>query len=128
MNPFDYRPHLLPKVRSEAIMEGACGMPCTLRIASFVPGLKCSGPETTVGAHTPCGWGKGTSTKVTDMAVVYACDVCHAIESGAWIKERDYLWQNHGSMVLQRYLSALTETHALMIQQGVIVIPDAEFV
>lgn len=128
MNPFDYRPHLLPKVRSAEIMRSARGMPCTLRIASYVPGLKCGSPETTVVAHTPCGWGKGTSTKVTDMAGIYACDVCHAIESGVMIKERSYLAKNYPVAIAQRYLTALTETHALMIQQGIIVIPDAEFV
>lgn len=128
MNPFDYRPHLLPKVRSAEIMRSARGMPCTLRIASYVPGLKCSGPETTVVAHMPCGWGKGMSTKVTDMAGAYGCQTCHDIVDGRMSEALDYLFINHGSMVLQRYLSALTETHALMIQQGIIVIPDAEFV
>lgn len=126
-----YRPHMLPKVRSNLIMAAAAGMPCTLRIASFYPGFMCAGPETTVTCHPdylgPAG-GKGTSTKPTDMMGVFGCKHCHDIMSGADIKRHEFVMLNYEAAVLQRYLHAIRETHALLIQEGVIIIPDAEFV
>lgn len=124
----DYRPDRLQKVRSKLIMATASGSPCTLRIASFIPGRRCSGPETTVAAHLPIGWGKGTSTKVTDMATAFSCSVCHDIVDGRDMEARDSLMERHGAAVLMRYLCALTETHALLINEGIIVIPDAEMI
>lgn len=122
-----YRPHLLPKVRSSKIMESAEGMPCTLRIASFYPGLKCDGPETTVCAHLPI-WGKGMSTKVSDMGAAYGCLTCHNILDQPNSKVACYLEQNYAAAVMQRLLHALTETHAIMIARGIIVIPGAEII
>lgn len=124
MNYTEYRPHMLSKVRSKAIMRSAAGKPCTLRISNFYPGHRCSGPETTVGTHLPV-WGKGISTKTTDMAVAYGCQHCHDILDGVDIKRRDYLIQNFSSAVMERLLHGLTETHAIMIEEGVIIIPDA---
>lgn len=120
-----YRPHMLPKVRSSLIMASAAGSPCTLRIATFVPGLMCADRSTTVGAHLPIG-GKGTSTKGTDMAVAFACGVCHRLLDEPSPMERKYL-DSYGGAVLDRMLRGLVETHALLIDQGIIVIPDAEF-
>lgn len=121
-----YQPHMLPKLRSDQIMAAAAGSPCTLRIASFLPGLQCAGRETTVACHLPIGWGKGVSTKVTDMATAFGCRVCHDILDGRNIKAREYLMENHAAVLMQRYLSALTETHALLIAEGIIVVPDAK--
>lgn len=126
MNEFAriYNPHMLPKIRSDAIMAAAEGSPCTLRIASFIPGRRCSGNDTTVGTHLPI-WGKGTSTKVTDMAVAFGCEACHAIIDGVDREALRYLEEMHGKAVLQRMLHGLTETHALLISADVIQIPDA---
>lgn len=119
--------HLLPKVRSDKIMASAMGQPCALRIASFVPGSRCSGEATVVGAHAPVA-GKGMSTKVTDMAVVFACYACHAILDGADHKGSSYIKEHYPAAMLDRVLNGLIETHARLIEDGVIVIPDAEFV
>lgn len=129
MNEFSriYRPEMLPKIRSEAIMEAAEGAPCTFRIASFIPGRKCAGNDTTVGCHLPI-WGKGTSTKVTDMAVGFGCRACHDIIDGVDREALRYLEKYYGAAMLERLLKGLTETHALLIKKGVIVIPDGEII
>lgn len=129
MNEFTriYNPHMLPKVRSKAIMAAAEGAPCTLRIASFLNGGRCAGNETTVACHLPI-WGKGTSTKVTDMAVAFGCSTCHAILDGVDREALRVLEEKHSAAVLQRMLHALTETHALLIAADVIQIPDAEII
>ena len=129
MNQFSrvYSPHLLPKVRSDAIMSSAKGAPCTLRIASFIPGRRCTSRETTVGCHLPV-WGKGASTKVTDMAVAFGCSACHAIIDGVDREARRYLEEKFGAAMTTRMLHALTETHAILIGEEIIKIPGAEIV
>jgi len=123
-------PHMLPKVRSDLIMASASGEHCCLRIASFIPGLTCSGRATTVGAHLPV-FGKGVNTKVTDMAVCFACATCHDILdclSSDGRRRNDYLAQHYPTAIMERLLFGLVETHARLIMGGVIVIPDAEFI
>lgn len=73
-------PHLLPKIRSEALRRSAVLMPCTLRIAGFI-GLSCSGMETNVMAHLPVH-GKGVGTKVSDLSMACGCGTCHDILDG----------------------------------------------
>ena len=81
----EFRPHMLPKIRSKRIMAAPAlirqktgvMMPCTLRIASFL-GERCADDDTCVMAHLPAP-GKGTSTKVTDLAAVCACLRCHQL-------------------------------------------------
>lgn len=121
----DYRPHLMPKVRSDRIMEAASGMPCTLRIASFVPGLTCAGINTTVGVHLDGMGGKGMRTKDTDMAVAFGCCVCHDIISRVDKRSHEFLAEHYPAAVMERMLRGLIETHALLIDMGVIQIPDA---
>ncbi|WP_227511890.1 nuclease domain-containing protein [Tritonibacter mobilis] len=108
-------------------MSTAEAAPCTLRIASFVPGRQCWGRDTTVITHLPV-WGKGKSTKCTDMAGAFGCAACHAIIDGPDKAAREYLMKNYGSAIFERMLNGLTETHALLIQRGVIIIPDAQLI
>jgi hypothetical protein len=117
----------LPKVRSSLIMASASGQPCSLRIASFVPGRQCNGHDTTVGAHLPV-FGKGTSTKVTDLAVVYACYSCHAILDGADASGHKYVMEHFPAAVIDRMLNGLVETQARMVEDGIILVPKAELV
>jgi len=127
----NYRPHMLPKVRSEQIMAAAAGMPCTLRISSFYPGYTCSGPDTTVGCHPDnmgAAGGKGTSTKPTDMLVMFGCKHCHDIMAGVDKKRHEFVVLNYEAAVLERMIHALRETHAMLLEEGIMVIPDAEFV
>ena len=123
-------PHLLPKVRSRRIMDAVGGkysepFPCALRLCSFVP-TPCAPRETVVACHLPI-FGKGTATKVTDMAIAAGCRKCHALldmtdsrafaimakDPGAWWKQ--ILRANH-------------ETLARLIQMGLIQIPQAELI
>ncbi len=122
-----HNPTLLSKIRSEAIMQAAAGSPCTLRIASFLPGRRCSGPETVVGCHLPV-WGKGVSTKVTDMAVAFGCSHCHDLLDGRDREGWQYLMKHYEAAVMNRLLHGLTETHALLIAEDIIQIPGAEII
>lgn len=122
----DHRPHLLPKVRSKKLMAAMAGLPCTLRIASFIPGHTCSHQSTVVGCHLPV-IGKGTSTKVTDLAVAAGCFNCHALNEGV-DKRINEIMDRYPAGLTMRYLNALIETHALLIQHGIIVVPDGEIV
>lgn len=114
-------PHMLPKVRSKVITRAMQGYPCTLRIASFA-GMQCSSHETTVAAHLPVA-GKGMGTKVTDMATVASCQLCHDL-----LDLRDPRGMQIAKMYpgawADRLINALVETQAMLIRDGVIIIDD----
>lgn len=123
-----YRPHMMTKVRSQPIRDSADGKPCTLRIASFYPGYSCSSNETTVLVHLDDIGGKGTSTKVTDIGACYGCDRCHAILSGVDWKVRDFIAEKYALAYGHRIYTSLVETHAMLVDEGLIVIPRAELI
>ena len=110
-------PHCLPKVRSPDLMRHIGTMPCTLRIASFIPGRKCSHQSTVVGCHLPT-IGKGVATKVTDLAVVAGCQACHDLLDGRDRSGTDYLMARYPAAVQARMTDALVETHARLILAG----------
>lgn len=110
-------PHLLPKVRSPALMQAMSQMPCCLRITSFIPGRRCSGQDTVVGAHLPT-IGKGMGSKVTDLAVVAACHSCHDLIDGRDSAGRDFIMTTYPTAVVTRMLDGLVETHARLIGLG----------
>lgn len=117
-----YNPHLLPKIRSKKIMAEFGTMPCTLRIASFIPGHRCAGQNTVVGCHTG-SLGKGMSTKTSDAECVAGCMHCHALLDGADPRFFDLL-ETNPLPLMKRIIDAGHETRALLIQRGLIVIPD----
>lgn len=117
-----YNPHLLPKIRSKKIMDEFKTLPCTLRIASFIPGHKCAGQDTVVGCHTG-SMGKGMSTKTSDPLCVAGCLNCHDLLDGRDKRIFDVIEQ-HPAALLKRIVNAHHETLALLIQRGLIVIPD----
>lgn len=118
-----HNPIMLPKVRSEALMKAMADMPCTLRIASFA-GVPCAAQETVIGAHLPV-FGKGTSTKVTDLAVVACCASCHAILDG---KLGVDLRDRYPHAYMERLLFALVETQSRLVMAGVLFTSDMEVV
>ena len=121
-----YAPHMLPKLRSKRLMDAVAGMPCTLRISSFVPGHRCAGRETVVGCHLPT-IGKGMKTKVTDMAVVAACFNCHNLLDR--VDGRiDYIETKFPAALAARMLDALVETHAMLISAGIITVKGGKIV
>lgn len=122
----DHRPHLLPKVRSCALLDGVRGFPCTIRIASFVPGLKCASSETVVACHMP-GHGRGTGTKVSDLHIAAGCSVCHDLLDRRNPK-MEWLMANYPSAVMVQLLNAMSETQAMLVRDGLIVIPKSEMI
>jgi len=122
----DYRPHMLPKLRSDQLMAAMVGYPCTIRIASFIPGETCAHESTVVGAHLHVS-GKGMGTKVTDLAVAAGCMTCHALQ-----ERRDprieLIEARYPIAVTLRYAQALVETHTLLMMDGVLVVPDGNWI
>ena len=125
--PDRYNPVMLKKVRCSTLLDATRYMPCTLRIASFVPGMKCSGRDTVVPCH--CGnVGKGMSTRVSDMMIAAGCHICHDILDGRREGDRDYIMKNYPAAVMHRIMSGVFETQAMLIEMGLIVIPGAEII
>jgi hypothetical protein len=120
-------PHLLPKIRSEAIMQAMQHFPCALRIASFIPGRKCAPQNTVVGCHLPT-IGKGMGTKVTDLAVAAGCQHCHDLLDGRDRAGAEYLIQNMPTAVATRMTDALVETQARLVALGIITVSDGDLV
>lgn len=120
-------PHLLPKVRSPALMQAMSQMPCCLRITSFIPGRRCSGQDTVVGAHLPT-IGKGMGSKVTDLAVVAGCQHCHDLLDQRDRAGADYLMANFPTAVATRITDALVETQARLVGMGIIMVEGGEIV
>jgi len=121
-----YFPQRLPKVRSTAITSAAMGSPCTARLASFL-GLQCESRATTVNAHLPV-LGKGTSTKVTDMASSFTCSLCHDILDRRRPELFDAIAERYPAGIALRMLESLVETHAILIDMGVIQVKDARII
>lgn len=119
-------PHMLPKVRSDAIMRAAEGEVCQLRISSFLPGHRCAGADTSVMAHPP-GLGKGLSTKVSDLGTIIACHNCHSLLDGV-----DERWQiladKYPAAVQQQILIGVLATLAILVEKEIIVVPDGEII
>lgn len=121
-------PALLPKIRSRSLLDAVRDMPCTLRIASFIPGGQCAHQSTVVPCHLDGTIGKGMGTKVTDLAVAAGCHACHAIISGVDRKAVDYLTEKYPAAVMQRMLSGLIETQARWVAMEMIEVKGAEVV
>lgn len=102
---------LLPKVRSDAIMKAAAGMPCSLRL----PGICNHTNATVVFCHLP-GLGKSHASKVSDIHGAFGCSACHtAIDT--------HSYQKRGltdAIVLDAMLRGLCETQARLIGLGII--------
>lgn len=121
-----YNPYLLPKVRSRVMLDAIGRMPCTLRIASFVPGLTCSARETVIPAHI-ASIGKSMGSKVTDSMVVASCMCCHDLLDGR-DKRGLILLEKYPAAVLQRVICAIAETQSILIGIGVMQIKGAEHI
>lgn len=118
-------PHLLPKIRSEAIMQAMQRYPCALRVASFFPGHTCAPQATVVGCHVG-NIGKGMATKTTDLAVAAGCLHCHDIVDGRDIARRNWIEDRYPAAYAHRLLVGLIETHARLAADGIIMVEGAE--
>ena len=118
-----YNPEMLPKIESQALLDAIRGMPCTLRIASFVPGYACAPRATVVPCHIRT-IGKGMAIKVSDIFVAAGCLHCHDLldrRDSRW----NYLQDHYPAAVLQRVINGLCETQTMLIHAGKINIPNS---
>ena len=122
-----YSPTLIGKVRSEAVLQAADGAPCTLRIASFVPGLRCAPPDTTVYCHLG-NIGQGMATKESDINGAFGCSVCHDLTDGRMKSELDWMIEKYPRAVLDRILNGHFETLGLLACNGIIRVPGATII
>ena len=120
LNP--YRPHLLPKILSPNLLKSFKGLPCTLRISSFIPGHSCAGDDTCVPCHVS-NVGKGMATKGQVVGVASGCGNCHDL-----IDRRDtrysYIEERYPAAMQARITAGLIETLTLLILKGVIMLPS----
>ncbi len=117
-----YRPHMLPAIVSEDVRAAIEGMPCTLRLASFI-GLRCSDQTTVVGCHTKCGVGGGQGTKTTDLGIAAGCHLCHDL-----LDMRHHGWkqlERYPAGVIERVFHGVMETQAMLVQLGIIQVRGA---
>ena len=94
------------RVVSKKIRTAARGQNCTLRLS------ECNfNPETTVLAHLPNGF-KGMGMKGLDTVAVFACSDCHDSIDGRT--------SNTGPVDWRDITRALAETHAILIDAGIV--------
>ena len=105
-------PHMLPKVRSDALRRSATEMPCTLKLAGFA-GHACTGRNTNVMAHLPVH-GKGVGTKVSDLHMVCACAMCHDL-----LDARNTLGMKIRELYPHAYWEQITKAHAETLSRWV---------
>jgi hypothetical protein len=106
-------------------MAAMAGFPCAARVSSLFPGYTCSSQPTVVGCHVG-NFGKGISTKTTDMAVIAGCAHCHAIIDGVDRHRRDFIEVNYSTAYVNRLLMGLIETHARLVAAGIITVKGYE--
>ena len=119
-----YRPHMRSKVRSKAITDAAAGKPCTVRVSSIYPGHQCSEDGTTVFTHFG-GATKGMSSKVSDLDGGFGCMNCHLIVDGLDRVRLKYIVEKYPAALENRMRQSVSETLAILIDEGIIIIPKA---
>lgn len=116
-------PMMLPKIRSRKLLDATQHMPCTLRVASFIPGRSCARQSTVVPCHLPT-IGKGTATKVSDLYVAAGCLYCHDIVDNRDKAARAYVDAKYPAAFAERLMKAHHETIARWIDMGVFPMGD----
>ena len=113
-------PHALPKVRSRKLLDACADMPCTLRMASFIPGQTCAPQNTVVGCHVG-NLGRGVATKVSDLHVAAGCMACHSL-----IDRRDnrvtWIMEQYPAAFMERLMLGVFETQSRWVALGLITI------
>lgn len=120
-------PSLLPKVRSRSLLDTVRDMPCTLRIAGFVPGGACSPQSTVVPCHVKSA-GKSMASKSSDLHVVAACHACHEIMDWRDKKGADYIADRYAAALAWQVVNAIYETQHRWVAMGMIDVKGAEIV
>lgn len=99
--------------RSARVLRHAKGQPCTLRF----PGICDGGGETTVACHVRDSH-KGMAQKASDHSIVFGCASCHR-----YLDEQTWKRLLTDADVNRYVISALQETWAILIRDGIIVFP-----
>jgi hypothetical protein len=120
-------PMLLPKIRSRALLDACRHMPCTLRVAGFIPGYRCAAQETVVPCHIPT-IGKGMGTKVSDLFVAAGCLHCHDIIDGRDFGRYAAIIDRYPAAFADRLLRGMCETQARWVGLGLLTVEGAEMV
>jgi len=120
-------PALLPKVRSNAIMDAMRYYPCELRVSSLFPGHRCSGQETVVGCHLSDP-GKSMASKTSDLYAVAGCFHCHDIVDGRDRMRADYIREKYPTAFAERLRLGLQATQARLVGDGIIEIKGATII
>jgi len=123
-----HNPALLPKVRSPALLAAVKDMPCTLRVASFIPGQQCAHQTTVVPCHIDRSLGKGMGAKVSDLFVAAGCFHCHNIIDGRDQKGAAYIMDHYPTAFMERLLKGLCETQSRFVAMGLIEVSGGEVV
>lgn len=113
-------PMMLPKIRSRALLDACRHMPCSLRVASFIPGNRCAAQDTVVPCHIPT-IGKGMGTKVSDLFVAAGCLHCHDIIDGRDRAGADFIAANYPTAMMDRLLRGMCETQSRWVGMGLLV-------
>lgn len=120
-----HSPSLLPKLRSDVLMDAMRHYPCTLRLCTFL-GESCAPSNTVVGCHLD-SQGRGMSTKSSDLYVVAGCMKCHDI-----LDRRDSRWkilhERYPAATERQIRMALQETLALLLRDGIIIVKGGEII
>ena len=116
-------PHLLPKVRSEALLQAVRFMPCELRLSTFL-NIPCAPQNTVVPCHIPT-IGKGAGTKVSDLFVAAGCRVCHDLLDRRDPRIRD-IEALYPAAELDQIMRAMCATQSRWIGMGLIKVEGNE--
>ena len=117
-------PSLLPKIRSRPLLDACKDMPCCLRVASFIPGHKCSAVDTVVGCHVG-NLGRGMGTKVSDLSVAAGCHACHDLLDGRDNRVR-WIIDQYPFAFAERLMHGVFETQARWVGMGLIEVKGME--
>lgn len=121
-------PHLLVKVRSELLKAACRGMPCTLRLGTFL-NMPCHHGDSEavhLDGMAPA-LGKGQGTKVSDLNMVAGCRLCHSL-----LDRSHHGWQvlvdKYPAAVLRQIHLAHMETIARWVSAEVLIVPDMKVI
>lgn len=103
---------MIPKVRCPDYLNLARTSPCTLRLSGILTGRPCASHDTVVAAHLPVA-GKGVGTKVSDLAIVFACWRCHDLIDGRINPDPKIAPANWREIMLQAMLTGMAESLTL---------------
>ena len=117
-------PHMITKVRSDALRKSATEMPCWLKLSGFT-GKRCAPRDTNVMCHLPVH-GKGMSTKVSDLHMVCGCSACHDLLDFERNQEGRRIKELYPQAYWEQLFKAAALTQSAWLELGYLVVPDGD--